>query len=503
MIANDTKRMSGSFWRALRVLTAMVVVSAPLQAATPDLPSPEALLQRHIDAIGGAAALRQAQSLSFKGEVSLPFVKAKAPIEFLFQAPDRFYCLFRYHHAFFGFLKVPFLAKRQAECGYDGTTGWLVDFESNVEPLHGADEAFFRGLLDKFSSLCFRRDLSLARTLGVERFADRDCYRVLLVFPFGEHAFEFYDVQSGLLAGTIYPFETDDALVNVQTTYLDFRRVGLNLKLPFRMEFEVGDQHYSIQAIEVRTDNPGMRVPASKLNSAPPPLPLLKPAAIPAREVIERFVTTCGGSEALRKHTSLKLSGSYGVPGAHGFTNGVEVFSAPPNCFAFTLPTPKGLYREGCDGKHCWRIEGKEINVAAGNDLAQKLAERQFLADLHAPLSFRSLDTLGTITLDGHECYELLLVRQNGEVFEEFYDVQTSLLRARHTTDERTGGALRLLATFDDYHRFGDWMLAARQSYRLTGGPQVLTITNAQWDFTLDSVFDMPAEVKSRLAQQP
>jgi hypothetical protein len=46
-------------------------------------------------------------------------------------------------------------------------------------------------------------------------------------------------------------------------------------------------------------------------------------------------------------------------------------------------------------------------------------------------------------------------------------------------------------------------MLAARQSYRLTGGPQVLTITNAQWDFTLDSVFDMPAEVKSRLAQQP
>ena len=95
MIANDTKRMSGSFWRALRMLAAMVVVSAPLQAATPDLPNAEALLQRHIDAIGGTAALRQVQSLTFKGEISLPFVKAKAPIEFLFQAPDRLYCLFR------------------------------------------------------------------------------------------------------------------------------------------------------------------------------------------------------------------------------------------------------------------------------------------------------------------------------------------------------------------------------------------------------------------------
>jgi hypothetical protein len=480
----------------------LTLVAASLQAATADLPSPEALLQRHIDAIGGTAALREVHSLTFKGEISLPFVKAKAPIEFLFQAPDRFYCMFRYHHAFFGFLKVPFLAKRQAECGYDGTTGWLVDFDSNVEPLRGADEAFFRGLLDKFSSLCFGRNFPLARTLGVERFADRDCYRVVLVFPFGEHAFEFYDVQSGLLAGTIYPFETDDALVNVQTTYLDFRRVGQSLKLPFRMEFEVGDQHYSIQAREVRTDITNVRVPTSKLKSAPPPLPVLKPAAMPAREVIERFVTACGGSEALRKHTSLKLFGSYGVPGAHGFTNRVEVCAAPTNRFALTLPIPKGVFRDGCDGERCWRVEDKEIHLAAGKELAQKLAERQFLAYLHAPEGFRSLETIGTIALDGHDCYELLLVRQSGEVFEEFYDVQTGLLRGRHTTDERTGGTLRLLASFEDYRRFGDWLLAARQSYRLTGGPQVLTITNAEWDAAPDSVFEMPAEVKSRLALQ-
>jgi hypothetical protein len=501
MMTINARRMSGRFCRALRVLGAMTLVSAPLQAGTADLPSPEALLQRHIDAIGGSAELRKAESLTFKGDVSLPFLRAKAPIEFLFQAPDRFYCEIKYHHAFFGFLKVPFFAKRQAECGYDGISGWLVDFDRNVEPLGGPDEAFFRGLLDKFSSLCFRRNFSLSRTLDVQRFAERDCYRVLLVFPFGEHAFEFYDVQSGLLAGTIYPYETDDALVNVQTTYRDFRRVGRSLSLPFRIDFEVGDQHYSIQASEVRTEISGVRVPVSKLKSAPPPLPLLKPAAIPAREVIEKCITARGGSEVLRKHTSLKLSGNYGVPGGHGFTNLAEIYTALPNRFSFTLPTPTGLYREGCDGEHYWRVEGKEINFAAGRDLAQRLADRQFLAELYAPESFRSLDTLGTITLNGHECYELLLVRQDGEVFEEFYDVQTGFLRARHTTEERTGGALRLLATFDDYRSFGDWQLAARHSYKLTGGPQVLTITNAQWDTAPAAVFEMPANVKARLAE--
>jgi hypothetical protein len=473
-----------------------------IQAAPSDLPNPETLLQRHIDALGGAAALRQARNLTFKGQVSMPFLNAKAPIEFLFQAPDRFLCQLRYHHAFFGFLKVPFVAKRQAECGYDGTNGWILDFERNLEPLRGTDETFFRGLLDKFSPLCFDRNFTLARTLDIEQFAGRDCYRVLLVFPFGEHAFEFYDVKSGLLAGTLYPFETDDDVINVETTYSDLRPVGRGLRLPFRINPRVAGQAYTIDASEVRTDLTNALIPISKVRSSSASLPLLKPASIAAREVIDRNIDACGGAESLRQHTSLKLSGKYEIPGAKGFTNQVQVLVAPPSRFGFTLTTPKGLYREGCDGERFWRVEGSEIHFAARKELAQLLAGRGFLAELHAPESFRSLDTLGIIKLNGHECYELLLVRQNGEVFDEFYDVQTGLLRARRTSDERNGGAFKLLATFEDYRRFGGWMLPTRQSYKLVGQPQVIVVTSADWDCVPDAAFEMPAEVKAAWAQQ-
>jgi len=487
---------------ALTTCAAVALVPARSWAVEAALPSPEALLQRHIEAIGGAAALRHAQSLTFSGEVTLPFLKAKAPIDFLFQTPDRFFCHFRYHHAFFGFLKVPYFAKREAEAGYDGTNGWIVDFDHNVEPMNGTDEAFFRGLLDKFSPLCFSRKFYLTRTLDSRRFAGRDCYRVLIVFPSGEHAFEFYDVKSGLLTGTNYPFDDDDALINVQTTYSDFRRVGSGLQLPFQIEPRVAGERFTIQASQVRTDVSNLRVPASKFGSKPAPRPLLKPAAVAAREVIARYVTACGGEEALRKHTSLKLAGSYQVPGDHGFTNRVEVFMALSNRFALCLTTPKGLYREGCDGEHYWREDGKHIGFASGRDLAQKLAERQFLAELHPPEAFRSLETLGTLSLDGHECYQLLLVRKDGEVLDEFYDVQTGLLRARRTTDERSGGALKLQTTFEDYRRFGDWMLSSRERYKLSGEPQGFVMAEAQWDVAPDSAFVMPAEVKARLAQR-
>lgn len=497
------RRIRGSFFLALGLFIVLALSWEPLQAATqPDLPSALALFERHIEAIGGAAALRQAQSLTFKGELSLPFLKAKAPIEFLFQAPDRYYCQFHFHYPFFGFLKVPLVGVREAECGYDGTNGWDVNFEHQVEPLGAIDEAFFRGLLDKFSPLCFHRDFPLTRTLDIQQFANRQCYRVMVVFPFGDHAFEFYDINSGKLAGTIYPFEAGNEMVNVEATYSDFRRVSQSLQLPFRIDLRVGDQSYLIQGTELSADTTSARIPRSKLKSPPPPPPLLKPATKPAREIIDHCVTARGGGEALRHHTSLHVSGAYGVPGAKGFTNRMDVFSAPPNRFSFVLPTPKGLYREGCDGEHYWKADGGDIRFLSGSELTQKTNEIQFLADLYPPGAFRSLETLGSIRLNGRECYQVLLARANGEMFDEFYDVETGFLRARRTNDERTAGAVKLLATFDDYRRFGDWMLSTHDSYRLFNAPQVVTITNVEWDSVPDSVFAMPADVKSRAPAQ-
>ena len=429
-------------------------------------------------------------------------VNTKAPIEFLFQAPDRFMCELRYHHAFFGFLKVPFFAKRRAECGYDGTNGWILDFESKLEPLYGTDEAFFRGLLYNFSPLCFSRNFTLIRTLDIERFADRDCYRLLLVFPFGEHAFEFYDVKSGLLAGTVYPFETDDDVINVETTYSDFRQVSGGLRLPFRISPRVAGENYTIEATEVRTDATDTSVRNSKIKASSASLPLLKSCSMSARQVIDRYIEGCGGAGSLRKHTSLKLSGLYEVPGSKGFTNEVEVSLAPPSRFCFTLRTPKGVYREGCDGEHFWRMDGSEIHFADGKVLGQLLTSRAFLAELHAPESFRSIDTLGIINLDGRECYQVLLVRQNGEVFDEFYDVQTGWLRARRTADERNGGAFKLLVEFENYRDFGGWMLPMRQSYKLIGQAQVLVLRGAEWDSVPDAAFEMPAEVKTAWERQ-
>ena len=164
-------------------LAAFSPALAARSSGAAELPGAEEVFQRHVAAIGGVEALRKPHNLVYRGEADLIPLKVKAPIEFLVQAPDRFLLRLKYHYAFFGMIRVPFVGVRQPECGYDGTNGWTVDFDRRLEPLPTSEAVSYRALLDKFSPLYFSREFRLTRTLDIQRFAERDCYRVLVVLP--------------------------------------------------------------------------------------------------------------------------------------------------------------------------------------------------------------------------------------------------------------------------------------------------------------------------------
>ena len=216
-------------WLAPAVIAAALAATS---AGAGELPSAEEVFQRHVAAIGGVAALSKPHNMVFKGEADLVPLKTKAPIEFYVEAPDRFLFRLKYHYAFFGMIRVPFVGVRQPECGYDGTNGWTIDFDRRLEPMSTPEAVSFRTLCDKFSPLYASRHFILTRTMDVERFANRDCYRVLVVLPSGDHAFEYYDTAGGLLVGTDYPFFDSGAWFNVRMTWSDYRRLRSGLRVP-------------------------------------------------------------------------------------------------------------------------------------------------------------------------------------------------------------------------------------------------------------------------------
>ena len=68
-----------------RLVCLAIAVFAPaltgVRSGAAELPGAEEIFQRHVDAVGGAAALRKPQNLVFRGEADLIPLKAKAPIE--------------------------------------------------------------------------------------------------------------------------------------------------------------------------------------------------------------------------------------------------------------------------------------------------------------------------------------------------------------------------------------------------------------------------------------
>jgi hypothetical protein len=139
------------------------------------------------------------------------------------------------------------------------------------------------------------------------------------------------------------------------------------------------------------------------------------------------------------------------------------------------------------------------VKFAAGKDLEQLLAMRDFAAVLHEPAAYRSMETLGTINADGKTCFQVLLMRKNGEIFDEFYDAETGLLRQRRRMDEANGGNIELLETYGDYRRFGNQMVPARQVFTGLGYREELTISAVEWDDVPESVFEPPADLKAAL----
>lgn len=137
------------------------------------------------------------------------------------------------------------------------------------------------------------------------------------------------------------------------------------------------------------------------------------------------------------------------------------------------------------------------MKFATGKDLEQFLAMRDFEAELHGPGSYRSMETLGTIKVDGRTCYQLLLVRKSGEVFDEFYDTETGLLHQRRRRDEANGGSRQLLETYGDYRRFGNQLVPVRQVFTGLEYREELTISKVEWDQVPQTVFEPPSDIKA------
>ncbi len=157
--------------------------------ASPGLPAGRAIIDRFVEAIGGADTLRKYRSQRAVGTFEVPGPGISGQIEVLSAAPN----LMRQR------LVVPGLGT--VESGYDGTIGWLDDPTIGPMVLDGKALAQMKVDADFYAAL---HGDDLYRTIEtVERttFEGTDSYKLRLVTAAGDEQFEYFSVETGLLVG--------------------------------------------------------------------------------------------------------------------------------------------------------------------------------------------------------------------------------------------------------------------------------------------------------------
>ena len=214
-------RRPGSALVVLCVLT----VSAPALAQTAppataaqkpaaDLPSAQSLIDRHIKAIGGAAAVKSVKSSHAVGTISVPSQGMTGTVEAFAMRPNKM------------LVKQEVKGIGAGAEGFDGTTAWASSPMTGPMLVTGPELDQKKLDYDFESELNPAARYSAMKTLEKTTFDGRDVYKVSMTRKEGGEDIEFYDVNTGLRAGSIKTRKGPMGDMTVTSTITDYKKFG-------------------------------------------------------------------------------------------------------------------------------------------------------------------------------------------------------------------------------------------------------------------------------------
>lgn len=196
---------------------AQVRATAPVppdQEATP-LPPAQTIIDRHIEAVGGRAAIKSHNSVNIKGAVSIPANGMTGTLEVFAARPNK------------TLVKTTLAGIGDVMEGFDGTVAW------SISPMTGPMLATGEELAQKARDADFDGALGIAskydaiKTLEKTTFEGRPVYKIALTRKGGGgDDIEFYDVETGLKAGGIMERKNPMGTISVTSAVSDYKKFG-------------------------------------------------------------------------------------------------------------------------------------------------------------------------------------------------------------------------------------------------------------------------------------
>lgn len=199
-------------------------------AKSEQLPEADAVLRRHIDAVGGEEAIRKLDHRSATGEFEYVGMGAKGTVKIHQAAPNDF------------LLEMEIPGQLRMTSGYNGEVAWSIDPISGPRLLEKELLEEMQKDADFYGDLNFAERYPERTTVGKEEFAGKSCYKLKLKTASGRTQDSYYAIDTGLFAGYKGEIVTLQGKLNAIIQVDDYKTVD-GIKIPHKLTTVLPDQH--------------------------------------------------------------------------------------------------------------------------------------------------------------------------------------------------------------------------------------------------------------------
>jgi zinc protease len=193
--------------------------SAP--AASKDLPTARAVIDRYVEAAGGKEAFQKHSSVLLKGKTEVSGKDIGGSMTLATAKPNKM-------------VLIVDLAGIPIKTGFDGKVGWQVNPLSGPSIMEGGELRDVSRQADFFAILHDDKGFKSMENLGKTDFEGEECYKIKLTYPEGGDITEFYSVKTGLQKGFMGTQESSLGSITATSVNEEHKKFG-DLLLPSRV----------------------------------------------------------------------------------------------------------------------------------------------------------------------------------------------------------------------------------------------------------------------------
>lgn len=233
---------------------------------------------------------------------------------------------------------------------------------------------------------------------------------------------------------------------------------------------------------------------------ATPAARLLAADELPKAEtILDKYVEVTGGRAAYEKLHNMVTTGSM-LLAPMGIKASVASYHAAPNKMLMEINIEgMGKIQEGSDGTVAWSLSAMQgPHIKEGEEKAQAMLEAQFNSETEWKNQYKEVKTTGVESVDGKDCYKIVMTPNTGSPVTRYYDKQSYLLVKVAMTAKTPMGDIPVESTLDDYRKEGDILTPHKTTAKQ--GPQQFTITLDSVKYNVDipaQKFELPDEIKA------